>query len=177
MRVEQLLLWSLNAVMSDGSVGVDRPDRMSCGLTTGAASSGVCLPEGMVVWLGRYVVPRKNESLAALCGRYQCTAGVGLRLTTFSVSKLISCRVIAASECPAENRGSIRVVAAFQYFGIVRTLHEMATESSPAHFASTLGWSGSLCVGKNGSSGGRVRAACLAMPRRWGEPIAPTYCW
>ena len=86
MRVEQLLLWSLNAVMSDGSVGVDRPDRMSCGLTTSAASSGVCLPEGMVVWLGRYVVPRKNESLAALCGRYQCTAGVGLRLTTFSVS-------------------------------------------------------------------------------------------
>lgn len=75
MRIEPLLLWSLNAALPDGSVGIDRPDQISCGTSTEAASSGFCLPEGFVVWLGRYVVPQKNESLQALCGRYKCTAG------------------------------------------------------------------------------------------------------
>jgi hypothetical protein len=76
MRIEPLLLWSLNAALPDGGVGIDRPDRISCRLTTDNASSGACVPEGFVVWLGRYVVPERHESLEALCGRYKCTAGV-----------------------------------------------------------------------------------------------------
>jgi hypothetical protein len=75
MRIEPLLLWSLNAVMPDGSVGIDRPDRISCSLSADAGGSGFCVPEGSVVWLGRYVVPQNNQSLAALCGQYKCTAG------------------------------------------------------------------------------------------------------
>jgi len=80
MGIEPLLLWSLNAVSFDGSTVVDRPDRISCGVSgdsapMGSLGNGVCLPEGFVVWLGRHVVPQQNESLADMCGRYKCTAG------------------------------------------------------------------------------------------------------
>jgi hypothetical protein len=76
MRIEPLLLWSLNAILPDGGIGVDRPDQVSCGLMMDTGSNNPCLPEGYVVWLGRYVIPQENESLAALCSRYKCTAGV-----------------------------------------------------------------------------------------------------
>ena len=76
MRIEPLLLWSLNAILPDGGIGVDRPDQVSCGLMMDTGSNNPCLPEGYVVWLGRYVLPQENESLAALCSRYKCTAGV-----------------------------------------------------------------------------------------------------
>jgi hypothetical protein len=80
MRINSLLLWSLNAVLPNGGVGIARPDQMSCGdpVTAPAsysAGSGTCVPQGFVVWLGRYVVTQENESLEALCARYKCTAG------------------------------------------------------------------------------------------------------
>jgi hypothetical protein len=75
MRIQPLLLWSLNAILPDGGVGIDRPDRVSCSATMGTGSDHVCLPEGYVVWLGRYVTPQETESLASLCARYKCTAG------------------------------------------------------------------------------------------------------
>ena len=97
MRIEPLLLWSLNAALPDGGVGIDRPDRISCRLTTDNASSGACVPEGFVVWLGRYVVPERHESLEALCGRYKCTAGVNVFfvccVSCFSHEETADCQV------------------------------------------------------------------------------------
>jgi hypothetical protein len=86
MRTQPLLLWSLNSLMPNGSIGIDRPDRIGCSWAADSASRTHCVSEGTVVWLGRLVDPRPNESLAQLCGVYRCSAGASANFPKPSIS-------------------------------------------------------------------------------------------